>query len=68
MLAPELVDGQPAIFVKTFDIGRDYPINDWLKDMRLKIKVLDIQMSHNYILITYQSFTGAETEPKKDEN
>ena len=53
-------DTPPAIFVKHFVIGEDYKINDWLESMRLKIKVLDIQTSHDYIVVIYQSYTGAD--------
>ncbi|MFA6570181.1 MAG: hypothetical protein WCT77_02990 [Bacteroidota bacterium] len=57
MLQP--ISENPVILIKTIVIGEDYKINDWLQSMRrMRIKVLDIQTSHNYVTIIYESFTG----------
>lgn len=52
MLTPSAKN--PEIRIKTFDIKPNYPVNEFLKDMRFKIKVLDIQVSNNFIVIVYE--------------
>lgn len=52
MLVPSAKN--PTIRIKTFPIGSDFRVNDFLKDMSFKIKVLDIQVSNNFIVIVYE--------------